>query len=149
MRKDLQEHINQYGVTRTHIAKQINVSRSMLTLYLQNQRNLSEENEFKLKKYLGQFEQIKLTWHSIWSEFKLTWQIVESMLQLGKWIYLCNINVFLAGDLARYLSTNRHCFTLEGNILYKRMLYRMGEMQLQGGIYNGESEKKAVPNQKL
>ncbi len=61
MRKDLQEHINQYGVTRTHIAKQINVSRSMLTLYLQNQRNLSEENEFKLKKYLGQFEQIKLT----------------------------------------------------------------------------------------
>lgn len=52
MREYLKKYLEINGVTQAHIAKKLGVVRSMISMYLKGERNLSEEKEKKLQEFL-------------------------------------------------------------------------------------------------
>lgn len=51
-RERLKKYISENGVRQDFIAQKIGVSKAMITLYLQNKRNLSQDNEKRLQNFL-------------------------------------------------------------------------------------------------
>lgn len=56
MREDLREELRQYlkdnGVKQNWVAEQLGLSKQMIHMYLADKRNMSEQNERKLKKLI-------------------------------------------------------------------------------------------------
>ena len=53
-REQLKLYIEKNGVTQTHIAKEIGVSRSMLNMYLHNTRKLNVAKQKELENFLAE-----------------------------------------------------------------------------------------------
>jgi len=52
MREKLRQYLHDEGVTQLHIAKKLNISTGMISLYLKNERNLSAKKEAELAEFL-------------------------------------------------------------------------------------------------
>ncbi|MCK9444600.1 MAG: helix-turn-helix domain-containing protein [Tissierellaceae bacterium] len=52
MREKLRQYLKNEGVTQLHIAKKLNVSTTLISLYLKNERNLSDKKEAELAEFL-------------------------------------------------------------------------------------------------
>lgn len=52
-REQLKLYIKEEGVTQTHIARKLGISKSMMNMYLKGTRNLSQEREQDLQNFLA------------------------------------------------------------------------------------------------